>query len=87
MDKYIKRNYESAVSQEEIQLFVSLCSIHEEQKSITSRQQQPVVAPLQATEFLTHLQMDLMDLRNLPCTCSGHRKDNWILHITDHFTK
>ena len=40
MDKYIKRNYES-VSQEVIQLFVTLCSIHEEKKSITSRQKQP----------------------------------------------
>ena len=87
MDKYIKRNYESVVSQEVIQLFVSLCSIHKEQKSITSRQKQPVIAPLQAREFLTHLQMDLMDLRNLPCTCSCHRKHNWILHMIDHFTK
>ena len=87
MDKYIKRNYESVVSQEVIQLFVSLCSIHEEQKSITSRQKQPVLAPIQAREFLTHLQMDLMDLRNLPCTCSCHCKHNWILHMIDHFTK
>ena len=88
MDKYIKRNYESVVSQEVIQLFVSLCSIHEEQTSITSRQKQPVLAPIQAREFLTHLQMDrLMDLRNLPCTCSCHRKHNWILHMIDHFTK
>ena len=84
MDKYIKRNYESV---EVIQPFVSLCSIHKEQKSITSRQKQPVLAPIQAREFLTHLQMDLMDLRNLPCTCSCHRKHNWILHMIDHFTK
>ena len=87
MDKYIKRNYESVVSQEVIQLFVSLCSIYEEQKSITSRKKQPVLAPIQEREFLTHLQMDLMDLRNLPCTCSYHRKHNWILHMIDHFTK
>ena len=70
-----------------IQLFVSLCSIHEEQKSITSRQKQPVLAPIQAREFLTNLQMDLMDLRNLPCTCSCHCKHNWILYMIDHFTK
>ena len=87
MDKYIKRNYESVVSQEVIQLFVSLCSMHEEQKSITSRQKQPVLAPIQAREFLTHLQMDLKDLTNLPCTCSCHCKHNWILHMIDHFTK
>ena len=87
MDKYIKRNCESVVSQEVIQLFVSLCSIHEEQKSITRRQKQPVLAPIQAIEFLTHLQMDLMDLTNLPCTCSCHCKHNWILHMIDHFTK
>ena len=37
--------------------------------------------------FLTHLQMDLMDLRNLPCTCSCHRRHNWILHMIDHETK
>ena len=54
MDKYIKRNYESVVSQEVIQLFVSLCSIHKEQKWITSRQKQPVLSPIQAREFLTH---------------------------------
>ena len=87
MDNYIKQNYESVVSQEVIQLFVSLCSIHEKQKLITSRQKQSVLAPIQAREFLTHLQMDLMDLRNLPCTCSCHRKQNWILHMIDHFTK
>ena len=87
MDRYIKRNYESVVSQEVIRLFVSLCLIHEEQTSITSMQKQPVLAPIQAREFLTHLQMDLMDLRNLPCTCSCHRKHNWILHMIDHFTK
>ena len=40
--------------------------MHEEQKSITSGQKQPVLAPVQARGFLTHLQMDLMDLRNLP---------------------
>ena len=85
MDKYIKRTCES-VSQEVIQPFVSLCSIHEE-KSITSRQKQPILAPIQARVFLTHLQMDLMDLRNLPCICSCHRKHNWILHMIDHFTK
>ena len=86
MDKYIKRNYES-VSQEVIQPFVSLCSIHEEQKSITRRQKQPVLATIQARGFLTNLQMELMDLRNLPCACSCHRKHSWILHMTDHFTK
>ena len=64
-----------------------LRSIHKEQKSITSRQKQPVLAPIQAREFLTHLQMNLMDLRNLPCTCSCHRKHKWILHMIDHFTK
>ena len=33
--------------------------------------------------------MDLMHLRNLPCTCSCHRKHNCILHMhmIDHFTK
>ena len=78
MDKYVKRNYES-VSQEVIQLFVSLCSIHEEQKSITSRQKQHVLAPIQARGFLTHLQMDLMDLRNLPCTCH-HKNIHGFIH-------
>ena len=47
-------------------------SIHEEQKSITSRQKQAMLAPIQARKFLLHLQMDIMDLRNLPCSC--HRK-------------
>ena len=86
MDQYIKRNYES-VFQAVIKPFVSLCSIHDEQKSIISKQTQPVLASIQARGFLTHLQMDLMDLRNLPCTCSCHRKHNWIIHIIDHFTK
>ena len=86
MDKYIKRNYES-VSQVVIQLFVSFFSIHEEQKSLISRQKQPVLDSIQAREFLTHLQMDLMDLRNLSNICSCHRKHNLILHVIDHFTK
>ena len=51
------------------------------------RQKQPVLAPIQGREFLTHLQMDLIDLRNLPCTCSCHPKHSWILHMIDHFTK
>ena len=39
--------------------------------------------------FLTHLQMDIMDLRNSPCACSCHRKHtvNRILHMINHFTK
>ena len=64
MDQYIERNYES-VSQAVIQPFVSLCSIHDEQKSIISRQKQPVLASIQARGFLTHLQMDLMDRSTL----------------------
>ena len=44
-------------------------------------------SPYASKGFLTHSQMDLMDLRNLPCTCSCHRKHNWILHMIDHFTK
>ena len=63
------------------------CSIHEEQKSITSGQKQPVLAPIQARGCRTHVQMDLMDLRNVPCRCSCHRKHDWILHMIDHFTK
>ena len=46
-----------------------------------------VLAPIQAREFLTHFQIDLMDLRNLPCTYLCHRKHNWILHMIDHFAK
>ena len=87
MDKYIQQNYESVVSQEVIQMFVSLCSIHEEQKSITSRQKQPVLAFIQGREFLTHLQMDLMDLRNLQSTCSCHRNTLGFSNMIDHFTK
>ena len=48
---------------------------------------QPVLAPIQTREFLTHFQMDLMDIRNLPLTCSCHCKHNWIFHMIDRFSK
>ena len=38
-----------------------------------------------ANRFLKHVQIDLINLRNLPCTCNPIHK--WVLHITDHFSE
>ena len=35
--------------------------------------------------FLKHVEIDLTDFRNLPCSCSSSHK--WMLHINDHYSK
>ena len=42
--------------------------------------------PIHAQTFLSHVQFDLIDLRNL--RCSHHNESHqWLLHITDQHTK
>ena len=45
----------------------------------------PVVKPIAADGFLMHVEIDLTDFRNLPCSCSPSH--NWVLHINDHYSK
>ena len=84
LENYIKNNY-AEIPQIVVKLFVSLCSIHEQQKSVADHLKKPVVHPIIANKFLSHVQIDLIDMRRLPCSCSERHK--WILHITDHHTK
>ena len=44
--------------------------------------------PIHAETFLSHVhvQVDLIDFRNLKCSCDN-RSHQWVLHITGHHTK
>ena len=81
---YLGQSY-AEISQEVITLFVSLCNFHQHQCSVTSHVRKPIIKPLMADGLLKHVQIDLFDFRNLPCTCNPIRK--WVLLITDHFSK
>ena len=81
--KWINENY-SEVNVRVVNLFVSLCPIHEEQKTVTSRVKL-VTKPLQSPEFLALIEIDLMDFRNCPCDCS--QSHTWAMNIIDHHTK
>ena len=67
-----------------VNLFVSLCQIHQEQKTIT-RHIKMVTKPLQSPEFLSLIEIDLMDFRNTPCDCKNMH--TWAMNIIDHHTK
>lgn len=36
-------------------------------------------------KFLEHVEIDLIDFRNLPCEFNS--KHNWVTHVIDHFSK
>lgn len=81
--KWINENY-SEVNVRVVNLFVSLCQIHQEQKTITSHVKM-VTKPLQSPEFLSLIEIDLMDFRNTPCDCKNVH--TWAMNIIDHHTK
>ena len=83
-ERYIRQSY-AGISQDIINLFVSLCKLHQQQKSVTNYLKKPITNPIKANQFLAHVQVDLIDFRNLPCEC--HSKHNWVLHVVDHFSK
>lgn len=83
-EHYIRESY-AEISQEVITLFVSLCKLHQQQRSVTDHVKKPVIKPLAADGFLKHVEIDLIDFRNLPCSCNP--KHNWVLHVVDHFSK
>ena len=82
-EHWVKQNF-AEVSQRVINLFVSLCRQHAEHKPITSRIKE-ISNPLQAPSFLSMLETDLIDVRNLPCTCRNPHK--WVINLIDHHTK
>ena len=83
-DHYVRGHY-SGINQEVTELFVSLCTLHQSQRSVTSYMKKPVIKPIAADSFLKHVQIDLTDFRNLPCSCTSSHK--WVLHINDHYSK
>ena len=55
-----------------------------QQKSVADHLKKPVVHPIIVNNFLAHVQIDLIDMRSLTCSCSeGHK---WILNIMNHHT-
>ena len=81
--KWINENY-SEVNVRVVNLFVSLCQIYQEQKTITSHVKM-VTKPLQSPEFLSLIEIDLMDFQNTPCDCKNVH--TWAMNIIDHHTK
>ena len=67
-------------------MFTSLCPLHAQQKSITDHKKRPVTNPIQAETFLSHVEVDLIDFRNLKCSRED-KSHQWVLHITDHHAK
>ena len=68
-EHYVRERY-SGINQEVTELFVSLCILHQSQRSVTSYMKKPVVKPIAADGFLMHVEIDLTNFRNLPCSCS-----------------
>ena len=81
--KWINNNF-AEVNLRVVNLFVSLCRFHAEQKCVTSRVK-TVQRPLQSPLFLSLIEIDLMDFRNCECDCTEPHK--WAVNITDHHTK
>ena len=83
-ERYTRESH-AEISQEVITLFVSLCKLHQQQRSVTNHVKKPVIKPLMADGFLKHVEIDLIDFLKLPCPCNATHK--WVRHITDHFSK
>jgi hypothetical protein len=47
---------------------------------------QPRIKPIRSEDFLSRLQIDLVDMRCQPCIKNG-LKYEWIAHVMDHFSK
>lgn len=67
-EEFVKRTY-AEISQHVVTLFVGLCHLHQQQKSVTDHLKRPITKPIQASNFLAHVQLDLIDFRNLNCSC------------------
>lgn len=63
-ERYIPESF-SEISQDVIQLFVSLCKLHLQQKSVTDRVKKPALEPLITDGFLKHIEIDLIDFRKI----------------------
>ena len=83
-EEFVKRTY-AEISQHVLTLFVGLCHLHQQQKSVTDHLKRPITKPIQVNNFLAHVQLDLIDFTNLNCSC--RKNHHWLLHATDHYSK
>ena len=83
-ERYIRTSH-AGISQDVINLFISLCKLHQQQKSVTDHCKKAITKPIKANQFLAHVQIDLIDFHNLACECQPTH--NWVLHVVDHFSK
>ena len=81
---YVKGIY-SEIPQQVVSLFTSLCKLHAQQRSITDHKKQAITKPISAETFMSHVEVDLIDFRNVKCSCTNPHQ--WVLHVTDHHTK
>ena len=59
-EEFVKRTY-AEISQHVVTLFVGLCHLHQQQKSVTDHLKWPITKPIHASNFLAHVQLDLID--------------------------
>ena len=52
---------------------------------MTNHTKTAITNPITTGKFLEHVEIDLIDFRNLPCKCNSTH--NWVLHVIDHFSK
>lgn len=84
IEHYVLNCY-AGINQEVTELFVSLCALHQSQRSVTAYMKKPVVKPVAADGFLNNVDIGLTDFPKLPCTCTPSHK--WVLHMNDHYSK
>ena len=86
-EAYIRKRY-SGLSQKVVDLFVRMCSLHQQQKSVTDHQKKPINHAIQTDGFMNHVEIDLMEFQKLAVSLSRKKTHmEWLLHVSDHFTK
>ena len=79
---YVKKQY-SGITQKVVNLFISMYTLHLQQKQVTDHQKKAITHPIQTDGFMNHVQIDLIDFRNLSCQCK-EKTHTWLLHVSDH---
>ena len=65
-DNCVKKRY-SGITQNVVNIFISMCTLHLQQRSVTDHQKKAITHPIQTDGFMNHVQIDLIDFRNLSC--------------------
>ena len=64
----MKKRY-SGITQKVLNMFISMCSPHQQQKSLTDHHKKPINHPIQANGFMNPTEIDWINFRSLACQC------------------